>query len=58
MSVDKLNVLRQKIVENENLKSQKVITDFNELMKKNNFKEIVMKDFEKVETEEIDDLPF
>lgn len=58
LSVDKLNVLKQKIVENENLNNHKVIKEFNELMKKNNFKEIVMKDFEKVETEEIDDLPF
>lgn len=55
---DKLNLLYQRIRDNKSLKNQKILNEFNELMIKYNFKEITIKDFEKLQVEEIDDLPF
>lgn len=55
---DKLNLLHQRIIDNRNLKNQKILKEFNELMAKYNFSPITLKDFDKVYEEEIDDLPF
>lgn len=55
---DKLNLLHQRIRDNKNLKSQEILKEFNGLMVKYSFSEIIFKDFDKVQVEEIDDLPF
>jgi hypothetical protein len=55
---DKINLLYQGIRDNKNLKSQEILKEFNELMIRYNFSEITFKDFDKVQVEEIDDLPF
>ncbi len=55
---DKVNLLHQRIKDNKNLKSQKILKEFNELMVKYNFSETALKDFEKIQAQEIDDLPF
>lgn len=55
---EKLNLLHQRIIDNKNLKNQKILKEFNELMAKYNFSSIFLKDFDKVYEVEIDDLPF
>jgi hypothetical protein len=55
---DKLSLLNQRIIDNKNLRSQKILKEFNELMKTYNLKEISLTDFDKIESVEIDDLPF
>jgi hypothetical protein len=56
--VDKINHLRQKLTENKNLKNQKVLTEFNELLRTFKVDEIKLKDFDKITEEVQDDLPF
>lgn len=55
---DKINLLNQRIIENQNLKNIFVLNEFNELMKKYQLQEIQMKDFDKVELKGNDYLPF
>ncbi|MFY7740260.1 MAG: hypothetical protein ACOVQC_07060 [Flavobacterium sp.] len=55
---EKVSLLNQKIKDNKNLKNQKVLDLFNELMVQYNFDKITFKDFDKLQVEEIDDLPF
>lgn len=55
---DKINLLHQRIRENENLKNIIILKEFNELMKEYNFQKIQTKDFDKVEIDENDELPF
>lgn len=55
---DKYSLLHQRITENSNLKNQQILDEFNGLIRQSGLKELQFKDFEKVVTKELDDLPF
>jgi len=56
--LDKVNHLRQRLTDNKNLKSQKILTEFNGLLKNFGLEEVKLKDFDKITEEIQDDLPF
>ena len=58
LSKERVELLRQRITENNNLKSSKVLKEFNELSQRYGLIEIKAVDFEKVKHENVDDLPF
>jgi hypothetical protein len=55
---DRVEMLRQRITENETLKSAKVLEEFNEMMRFFGQAEVKSSDFEKVVAGQDDDLPF
>jgi len=55
---DKIEILHKRIIENKNLRSPKVLIEFNDLTKKFGLIQIKVSDFEKKEKWEYDDLPF
>jgi hypothetical protein len=55
---DKYGLLHQRITENMTLKNQQVLDEFNGLIRQSGLRELQFKDFEKVASKELDDLPF
>jgi len=55
---DKLNLLHVRIIDNKTLKNQIILNEFNELMANYNFAKITINNFDKLELNEDDDLPF
>lgn len=55
---DKVSQLHQRIIDNKNLNDIRILTEFNELTKNYELKQITAKDFEKPPTKQYDDLPF
>ncbi len=55
---EKLNLLHERIIENTNLKSDKILVEFNELSNRYGLQSRVQKDFERKKVEEVEDFPF
>lgn len=58
LSKERVELLHQRITENNNLKAFKVLKEFNELGHKYGLSELKATDFEKVKPKDFDDLPF
>jgi hypothetical protein len=55
---ERIMQLKTRFIENDNLKDNEIIRNFNELTKIYNIEGVKIKDFDKVQETEIDDLPF
>ncbi|MBU3822035.1 hypothetical protein KO566_08190 [Flavobacteriaceae bacterium XHP0103] len=58
MTLEKVEYLQDKIVENENLKNSRFLKYFNEIAWKYKLDGLSLKEFEKKKDEEYDNLPF
>lgn len=55
---EKVEYLKERIIENQNLRNTKILTLFNELAKPYGLSTLYLKDFDKRKQDEYDDLPF